>query len=1770
MSTKKTYTISEVSNILGVSSKTLRRWEKKGSVSPIRTLGNQRRYTETDIAILKQKLQKTTPYLPEPTKKINAFSKDDLIAKLGITSNTINRWEKEGKIQTSQNESGKQYSLPQGFDSTQQTTIPSKEKTPQKEEKQPEVENTKSQKSTPNDFLRYFVPSSVAVGIVIIFLILLSRVTNQQPLPEERSQAGYFPRPSSSPKYNQNTSGGDVGYFLGGKISIGSDEGSISSLDQDGNLNLNTGSASIAQDVTVGGALNLIPHSQPTNPQVGSIYLDQTTNQLAYFNGSEWIYLDSTTSESIVSSLQTAYSGGNTINTTSQDLSFTLADTIGTDADFLVNIKGDSSKAVFSGQAGESLLTIDPQLSRPIQIDQPTQISGNLYSPKLIDSNNESYYLDPSSSSTSLKTMGGIEIGGPINFSSSSNSLTNNSDYITFSQGLSIGDDTTYYFDKNGNISANNGYFKSDLFSEDLTSAGAVTLGDGGDSIGLSGTTITLNDSNLTSAVTLTDSSTSLDSGDTAIIDAINTIYALAAGGGSGIWDNPSGVIYPQTITDDFAIGGTTSSAPFFVDNSGNVTIDGNTTLGDAATDSITFNAVAGSTFNMNSYAIQNIGATGTDFTGTGGLNLADSLSVTGTVTGTTLTDGTASITAGAGSGFSTLTTSGNINTTAGDIQTNSASRIDSSGNLTNIGTTQLNTVTYSWPGADGSTSYILATNGSGTLSWQDPAVVAGGTVNWDVANGAISPINKTIDFLIGSSSSASAKFAVLNVNSGTTTASISAGAAGASYLTASGNLQTTALQNLVLGGFTTGGITLDENIIISGTSDLLGNADITGTLDSSGNITSLSTVQGSTITDGTATFTGGDLTGVGGITMSGTLDIGTNTIADGNFNGDWAFNSGNLSGITNLTTTGTTSFNTVAYTWPGADGTSDYVLSTNGSGTLSWQDPSVLTESSNHWAIQNGAIFTKNTSMDFFLGSGASASAKFAVLNIDSGTPTASVSAGESGGSYLTADGNLAATAMQNLTFGGSTTGGLIFNEGAWDLSNQTVDISLNNAVDALNFDSNTLSIDASSNRVGVGVANPQAILDVQGATGTDLFRLTGTGAGATNYKMNISTGGTLQFVNNSTAMLYMKGGTSFQTYYMNHTFNESGGNYDFTIEGQNDAQLFKIDASEDTIGIGLTSPEHKLEIGGGYAGNALVSLNEINGNDILTASASGTTRATLTNTGSFEAADLVLGLNDASANISTEDTDENLTIDPNGAGDIYFHGSTYVISDTGDFTLGGLITFENDEYIDGQTDDFISLVGTGGTADVDLDIDLDGVGPVLTSTAADTIFVNENFQVLNDLNVFSGNIQTGAAATTRITNAGNLSNIGTTQFNTVTYTWPGADGSADYVLSTNGSGTLSWVAQSGGGGSTYWSLQNGALFPTNNTTDFLIGSDASSSAKFAVLNIDSGTPTASVSASEAGAAYLTADGSLQTTALQNLTIGGATTGGITLNENIVVTGTSALGGNTDITGTLSVTSTSDFQDALANSTGNLILDDTIDLGSPTTGINITPAGVISDIDGNLSLLDNTDITGTLSVTSTSDLQGNISNSTGNLVLDDTTDIGSVANGLNIDTSGNLSDNNGNVVINDVVDLGSATTGLNITTAGVVTDTDGNIVLNDTVDLGSATTGINITTAGTLSDSDGNISINDSVDITGSLTTTINADFAGTLTSGTGNAFNVDASGNIDAGTWTADVVGEAYGGTGQSSYAVGDLLYADGAASLARLADVAVGNVLLSGGVG
>lgn len=63
--------------------------------------------------------------------------------------------------------------------------------------------------------------------------------------------------------------------------------------------------------------------------------------------------------------------------------------------------------------------------------------------------------------------------------------------------------------------------------------------------------------------------------------------------------------------------------------------------------------------------------------------------------------------------------------------------------------------------------------------------------------------------------------------------------------------------------------------------------------------------------------------------------------------------------------------------------------------------------------------------------------------------------------------------------------------------------------------------------------------------------------------------------------------------------------------------------------------------------------------------------------------------------------------------------------------------------------------------------------------------------------------------------------------------------------------------------------------------------------------------------------------------------------------------------------------------------------------------------------------------------------------------------------------------------------------------------------------------------------------------------------------------ANNINTSGQLDATDGLVNAVPATNGGTGQSGYAVGDLLYASTTTTLSKLVDVATGNALISGGV-
>jgi len=194
-----------------------------------------------------------------------------------------------------------------------------------------------------------------------------------------------------------------------------------------------------------------------------------------------------------------------------------------------------------------------------------------------------------------------------------------------------------------------------------------------------------------------------------------------------------------------------------------------------------------------------------------------------------TFNNGTGTISFG---GSGTTTFSGGLTITAGKTFTfNSDAFTDLTGNgltdssnaLTLLLTTSGNTAnTSSNSGLELSSSGLRLLGGcstgqvlqynTSTSVWACGSV-ASGTNYWQSSSpGTIDELNNTMDLLLGGTSTNSADFAFMGVNTGTPTASISSGLANNSntYLTGTGVLGTTSRQSLILGSSSTGDISFE------------------------------------------------------------------------------------------------------------------------------------------------------------------------------------------------------------------------------------------------------------------------------------------------------------------------------------------------------------------------------------------------------------------------------------------------------------------------------------------------------------------------------------------------------------------------------------------------------------------------------------------------------------------------------------------------------------------------------------------------------------------------------------------------------------------------------------------------------------------------------------------------------------------------------------------------------------------------------------------------
>ncbi|MBI3273630.1 MAG: hypothetical protein HYZ69_00645, partial [Candidatus Colwellbacteria bacterium] len=342
--------------------------------------------------------------------------------------------------------------------------------------------------------------------------------------------------------------------------------------------------------------------------------------------------------------------------------------------------------------------------------------------------------------------------------------------------------------------------------------------------------------------------------------------------------------------------------------------------------------------------------------------------------------------------------------TTTNDLTVTGTATTDK---LVATGTTKLNTVTYTWPSSDGSSSTFLQTNGSGALSWQVVRQATSNSLDFDeLVNSLTLDSNLTINragYYIGIGQSPSTVFEVQ-------------GTASASYLLTGNTLQVGGYSSAAYSRFGTNStghsLSSSNDLLISGLSEFDGNAFF----DSKASISSNLQISGRFISDLTTasnSFAGSLLISKGlnaqaivgtGLTINGNSNITGTSIISGLLSFSNASASGNfeLTGNTRLginsggeTTTslevggtasisGTTTLRGVTYTWPSADGSANQRLTTNGSGTLSWATSGVSSNSLDFDEFVDSmtldANLTINTPSSRKIGIGAAPSTYFEI----------------------------------------------------------------------------------------------------------------------------------------------------------------------------------------------------------------------------------------------------------------------------------------------------------------------------------------------------------------------------------------------------------------------------------------------------------------------------------------------------------------------------------------------------------------------------------------------------------------------------------------------------------------------------------------------------------------------------------------------------------------------------------------------------------------------
>ncbi len=717
-----------------------------------------------------------------------------------------------------------------------------------------------------------------------------------------------------------------------------------------------------------------------------------------------------------------------------------------------------------------------------------------------------------------------------------------------------------------------------------------------------------------------------------------------------------------------------------------------------------------------------------------------------------------------------------NDGTNVGIGTTVPAQKLDIAGNLQFSGAIM--------PGAAAGTSgYLLTSAGTNTApTWTDPTTV--GTNYWTLANQGLSPTNQSLNLYIGGNSTASAKFRadantgaghfMGNVGIGTTIAGSNLDVAGSApsiliraSLDSSNGVKITGaasgLSAIIANQRSDGPIyfnqTTTTRLAISSTGNVgIGTTAPAQKLEVAGDVR----VTGLTASLPVKTNANKDLISeainLGSTEVTGTLGVG--------YGG---------TGATTVGSAGTIAYSTgTAYGFSSV-GTTGYLLTSAGSGTPTWTDPTTV--GTNYWTLANQGLSPTNQSLNLYIGGNSTASAKFRadantgaghfMGNVGIGTTSPSVILNVTNGPSLATmakfEGNSAILELTRgaidriagIQYTGASASWFsgVFYGGAQYSYGIGTDYNAANQKFVINTTGN----------VGIGTTAPAQKLDIAGNLQFSNALMPGGLAGTSGYYLQSQGANTAPVWTNLSSVL-LPTGTSGQT--LRHDGTSWIANSLLYNNGTN-------------VGIGTTNPISFVDILAGTGGS--LRIRDSANRSLLFTTYDGTNPAT----------------------ISTANTVSGLLLKSQDGGNQIF------LANSGNVGIGTITPAQKLEVAG-------DVRVTGLTASL----------PVKTNANKDLISAAINLasaEVTGTLGVGNGG-----------TNATTVGSAGTIAYSTGTAYGFSSVGTTGYLLTSAGSGTPTWTDPSTITGTNYWTLANQGLSATNQSLNLYVGGDATATAKF------------------------------------------------------------------------------------------------------------------------------------------------------------------------------------------------------------------------------------------------------------------------------------------------------------------------------------------------